>query len=154
MTAKRGEFTPERLQMLAHLACASRPAGARSWDEPGVVAMLRKLIERGFGMQEVIDRVFAHAWDSTANTPGTLLTPKTRTVVESNPVPYPVTRAEECRLHPGQPQATCVPCASDRLVGTTTPPRQDPPSYDADGRPLKRVPLRELFTEAKEGAQG
>src|SRR5690348_14998464 len=138
--SKRGEFTPDRIQMLAHLACASRPHGAKTWDEPGVVAMIRKLLERGFGMQEVIDRTFAHAWDATANTPGTLLTPKTRQVVETNPAPFPVTRTEECRLHPGEQPGLCRYCAADRLGGTTTPPpRQDPPTYDADGKPLKHT---------------
>ena len=139
----------DEVQMLAYLACKSRPHGSRKWDEPGVVAMIRKLLERGFGMQEVIDRTFAHAWDASANTPGTMLTPKTRTAVASNPVPFPVTRFEECRLHPGQPPGTCVSCAGDRLVGDTTPvpPRQDPPSYDDDGHRLKHRPLRELIAE-------
>jgi hypothetical protein len=151
MSGKRGEFTPDRVQMLAHLACASRGHGAKSWDEPGVVAMIRKLLERGFGMQEVIDRVFAHAWDATANTPGTILTPKTRTVIESNPAPFPVTRAEECRLHPGEQPGLCRACAADRLVDdTTSVPKQDPPSFDDDGRQLKHRPLRELVAEAKE----
>jgi WhiB family redox-sensing transcriptional regulator len=149
--SRRGEWTDDLIRALAHLAAVSRPHGARAWDEPGVVAGIRKLIERGFGMQEVIDRVFAHAWDAAANTPGTLLTPKTRVPVEVNPVPFPVTRAEECRLHPGEQPGLCRYCAADRLVGTTTPPPrpQDPPSYDDDGRPLKHTPLRELFEDAR-----
>lgn len=148
--SKRGEWTPDLIQSLANMACVSRPHGARAWDPPGVVAMIRKLIERGFGMQEVIDRTFAHAWDATANTPGTMLTPKTRTAVESNPAPFPVTRAEECRLHPGQHPGTCTACAADRLVDdkTSLPVRhEDTPSYDDDGHRLKHRPIRELFEE-------
>lgn len=146
---RRGEWTDDRVRMLAHLACASRPHGAPTWDEPGVVPRIRDLIGRGFGMQEVIDRVLAHAWDATAKTPGTILTPKSRPAVESNPVPFPVARAEECRLHPGEPPGMCRACAADRLVDDSTPlpPRQDPPSYDEQGRPLKHRPIRELFDE-------
>jgi hypothetical protein len=134
-----------QVQMLAHLACASRPHGAKRWDEPGVVVGIRKLMERGFGMQEVIDRTFAHAWDGSANTPGTLLTPKRREPEVSNPAPFPATRADECPLHPGQPRGTCVPCAADALLGDRTgrPARM----YDADGNRLRHRPIRELFDE-------
>lgn len=141
-----------QVQMLAHLACSSRPSGARRWDEPGVVAGIRKLLERGFGIQEVIDRVFAHAWDATANTPGTVLTPKSRPVIVANPVPFPVTRAVECRLHPGQTPGFCTACAADEMLQDSTPappPRQDPPSYDEEGHRLRHRPLPELFAEAK-----
>lgn len=146
-----GSMSDAQVQMLAHLACSSRPPGARKWDEPGVVVPIRKLLERGFGIREVIDRVLAHAWDATANTPGTILTPKSRQPVESNPTPYPVTRAVECRKHPGEDPVLCRPCAIDERIGDSTPvpPRkEDPPAFDpVTGDRLKHRPLRELKAE-------
>lgn len=148
-----GKLTDARVQSLADLACASRPYGAPTWDPPGVVAAIRRLMERGLGMQEVIDRVLAHAWDATAKTPGTILTPKSRKPLEESTHPFPVrsrgSDVAECRLHIGLPAAACPACAADALVGDTTPPptRQEPPSYDDAGRPLKHRPLRELVQE-------
>lgn len=150
--SKRGEWTPDLVQSLANMACISRPHGAKTWDPPGVVAGIRRLIERGFGMQEVIDRVFAHAWDASADTPGTLLTPKPRRPETSNPVPYPVTRNEECRLHPGQHPVTCISCAADRIAPEDDEPlparQEEPPPIDPEtGEQLKHRPLRELVDE-------
>jgi hypothetical protein len=143
---------------LVHLAVTTRPHGSSVWDAAGVAAHVARLVERGLSAQEVINRALGHAWDRNAKTPGVLATPVRMAgqVEASNPTPYPTTRADECRLHPGQPVDTCRACAADRLVQDGTPVPavarryDDPPSYDeATGEKLRHRPIRELVAEAR-----
>jgi hypothetical protein len=150
-------------QALVFLATTTRPFGSSTWDAPGVAKHVAALVGKGLSDQEVINRTLGHAWDRNAKTPGVLATPVRMAgqVEASNPVPYPATRADECRLHPGQPIDSCKACAADAALGDSTPlpniPRRydDTPSYDEEtGKRLRHKPLRELFDEAKTEPEG
>ena len=69
--------------------------GASKWDEPGIAAGIRRMIDRGFGFDECLDQVVAHARDKSAKNPGVLGHP----VTTPPPEPRPrrgVTRDQQC----------------------------------------------------------
>lgn len=111
-----------QVQALAFLASTTRPRGATRWDAPGLVAFIRKLLDRGLSAQEIVDRTMRHAWDPHAKTPGVLLSPAHTEPDKGNPVIYPARRGEDCKLHAGERREHCRACAADRLVGDTTSP--------------------------------
>lgn len=61
----------QEARALAFLAAKARPYGARRWDEPGILAVLRKLGDRKLG--DVALALFRAADDRNANTPNVLL---------------------------------------------------------------------------------
>ena len=57
-------------QMLATLACAARPRGARRWDPAGVVAAIAKV--RHLPLDEVTAATMRAAGDASLETPGAI----------------------------------------------------------------------------------
>jgi len=60
----------DQAQMLATLACAARPRGARRWDPAGVVAAIAKV--RHLPLEEVTAATMRAAGDRTLDTPGAI----------------------------------------------------------------------------------
>lgn len=66
-------ITKDQAEMLAHLACAARPHGARRWDAPGVTAALLKV--RHMDLAEIMATVGRAAADRELHTPGAIGNP-------------------------------------------------------------------------------
>lgn len=96
--------------------------GASRWDEPGIAAGVRRMIDRGFGFDEILDQVVNHARDKAAKNPGVLGHPVSGQpaliTTRRNP-----TRGDQCSSC-GLTRAACVcdPKAKRKpVVDSTTP---------------------------------
>jgi hypothetical protein len=109
------------LQAIAFLALRVRRAtnGAGAWDEPGLIANLRKIQNRNLHM--TIEHVLRHAADPSAKTPGVILGSFTPDAPKPGPA-RPPKKAEECPKHPGSFKGTCSGCRADELAGDDSPP--------------------------------
>ena len=68
--------------------------GATKWDEPGIAAGVRRMVDRGFGFDECLDQVINHARDRSAKNPGVLGHPVSAQPVETRR--RGVTRDQQC----------------------------------------------------------
>lgn len=101
--------------------------GANTWDEIGISAKVRELL--GQNLEITLERVFRHAADPEAKTPGAIhrgfLPPaasEKAPTKRGNPH-----RDEECPRHPGQWPDNCAGCNTDAHPAT----REDSPVADA-----------------------
>lgn len=67
--------TKDQAQMLATLAAACRPNGARRWDTAGIVAAIARVKDRS--LSEVVMAVIRAAADRDVDSPGVIPTPGT-----------------------------------------------------------------------------
>lgn len=137
-------MTDVQVRELVHLACTTRPNGARRWDEAGTYSQVRKLVERGLSGQEIIYRTLMHAWDAKAESPGVLAYP----VPSAAAIAAEDSRLrleDECTIHPGKRAGSCSGCAADAIG--SDPERRGAPIYHESGEKLRHRPLRELFEE-------
>lgn len=99
--------TKPQAEMLASLASAARPHGARRWDTPGVMASLAKVAH--LDLAEVMMAVGRAARDRDLETPAAIGNPGAPCWIEK-PVerwePEKTTREERCG-ECSQPRATC-----------------------------------------------
>ncbi len=98
--------TKDQADMLAHLACAARPHGARRWDEPGVVAALLNV--RHLDLAEVMGTVARAAADGELQTPGAIGNPAAPCWRNHDTADAPVTRDKY------DPATTCTSCGLER----------------------------------------
>ena len=68
--------------------------GAPKWDEPGIAAGVRRMVDRGFGFDECLDQVINHARDRSAKNPGVLGHPVSTQPVETRR--RGITRDQQC----------------------------------------------------------
>jgi hypothetical protein len=78
--------TKPQAQMLATLAAACRPIGARRWDTAGIMAALERLHDRDLG--EVIMATIRAARDRDVDTPGILPTAGPHWREQLKPLPF------------------------------------------------------------------
>lgn len=91
--------TPEQAHMLASLAVACRPHGAPRWDEPGVVAAIRKVAH--LYLADVIRAAINAAEDRDLQTPGAIGNPQApcwRDWVPMRETPTPPKVADACTV--------------------------------------------------------
>lgn len=115
----------QELRALAFLALRVRKAthGCAPWDEPGLMANLRKIQNRNLHM--TIEHVLRHAADPNAKSPGVIVgsfTPEAPKAARFTPPK----RHEECKIHAGQWANACGGCRSEALVGDTPQPARSP----------------------------
>jgi hypothetical protein len=107
----------QELRALAFLALRVRKAtnGAGPWDEPGLMANLRKLQTRNLHL--TIEHVLRHAADPAAKSPGVLLGSFTPEAPKAGGGHWmPPKRDEECPKHPGKHRDSCGGCVADELA--------------------------------------
>lgn len=93
--------------MLASLACAARPRGAKRWDPAGVVAAIAHV--RHMPLAEVAVATFRAAEDATFETPGGIGN-TTTSCWRSDPTTARTTLARD----PYDPHTTCGICGKTR----------------------------------------
>lgn len=96
--------------------------GATKWDEPGIAAGIRRMVDRGFGFDEILDQVVNHARDKSAKNPGVLGHPISGqpVVVTSRRNPMRADQCPSCGLR--TLQCVCDPTAKRKpAVDSTTP---------------------------------
>lgn len=106
--------TRDQAQMLATLATACRPTGARRWDAAGVMAALEKLRERD--LSEVVMATVRAARDRDVETPGVIPTPGSHWREQLAPLPFVanvIDRAERCSVCSLSEPACRIRWASD-----------------------------------------
>lgn len=79
-------ITKDQAQILATLACASRPNGATRWDSAGVLAAIKRVSDRS--LPEVIMAVIRAASDRDVETPGVIPTPGDHWREQLKPQPF------------------------------------------------------------------
>jgi phage tail protein X len=91
--------TKHQAQMIANLASACRPTGARRWDTAGTMAALVKLHDRD--LAEVVLATIRAAADRDAETPGVIPTPGSHWAERLAPAPFvpqTVSRQDRCSV--------------------------------------------------------
>jgi hypothetical protein len=100
--------------------------GASKWDEPGIAAGVRRMIDRGFGFDEILDQVVNHARDKAAKNPGVLGHPVSTPPPEIR-VRRGVTRDQQCeRCGLRKLQCVCGPMAKQKPGVASTDERVRP----------------------------
>ena len=93
--------TKDQAQMLATLAAACRPNGARRWDSAGTLAAIAKVKDRS--LAEVVMAVIRAAADRDVDSPGVIPTPGSHwqetAAVAPTPPPERVDPGERCTVH-------------------------------------------------------
>lgn len=103
--------TKDQAEMLATLATAARPHGARRWDAPGVMAALSKV--RGLELADVMMAAGRAARDRDLDTPAAIGNPSAPCWVER-----PVERYVPVKTKPAE---RCGICARPRRVCESVP---------------------------------
>lgn len=114
----------QQMRAIAFIAARCRPSGAKAWDEPGIVANLRKLAH--VNLAEVTMATIRAASNRQAENPGVIpvMTGEHwREKVSDSPRPHPPRRDEECHAHPGQRATNCGGCRADHQRGDESPGR-------------------------------
>jgi hypothetical protein len=113
MTGRHG-VTDQDIPWLVHgiKRLRSETHGAAQWDDAGIVAEVRKFIGQNF--QITLERVFAHAADPEAKTPGALRRSFTPTTTRSTAA-HPLKKDNQC-LTCGQHLTLCpsIGCGEQR----------------------------------------
>src|SRR5689334_17678272 len=126
----------QQMRAIAYLAARVRPRGSKAWDEPGIVANLRKVSH--IQLAEVILATIRAAANDKADSPGVIPNlggEHWREKVTVSTVKRPPKLSEECDYHPGQFAENCGGCHADELAGTPKPvraPRSADPKSHAD----------------------
>lgn len=112
-------ITRDQAHTLASLAAACRPDNAPTWDQPGILAALRKVHDRP--LAQVALATIRAAADPTAKSPGVIASTESIHWQEklAAPTPRPPRGDEQCPLHPGQWRDRCSGCKADQLTGTS-----------------------------------
>lgn len=120
--------------------------GANTWDEAGIVAKVRELL--GQNLEITLERVFRHAADPEAKTPGAIhrgfLPPAASerpSAKRGNPH-----RDEECPRHPGQWPDNCASCNTEGFDPQAATSPDVPPVADVNPGLAQRLAAR-LGTE-------
>lgn len=115
--------TKDQAQMLATLACAMRPYGARQWDPPGVLAAIAKVADRN--LASVTMAVTRAATDRTAVSPGVIYARDSIHWAERLTDPTPPTNHGPWCTHCGQAEPAPIHRSGDHAF-TTRPKPADP----------------------------
>jgi len=151
--------TKDQAQMLAALAVACRPTGAPKWDEPGVIAAIKK--HAGLHLADVIHATIRAAEDRTAASPGVLGSTAAAHWRERTPEreTFRPPRADEmCQTHGAGYIDTCPGCRADELAAEKVQPRRGPratptPEYLAARQALRNHEETTMSTPAEHRAR-
>jgi len=112
-------ITRDQAHALAFLAAACRPTNAPTWDQPGILAALRKVHDRP--LAQIALATIRAAADPTAQTPGVIAATESihwQEKLAATTTPRPPRGDEQCPIHPGQWRDRCSGCRADKLTGT------------------------------------
>lgn len=119
--------TKDEAHMLATIAVACRPIGARRWHAAGVAAIVLNHVAH-MSLAEVTKAAVRLAEDINADTPGALKDPRNPCWAERIAQVGPATApraVDECPRHPGSDAVTCRGCGADKLAKTESPPKRN-----------------------------
>lgn len=119
----------QQIRAIAFLAARCRPTGATPWDEPGIVANLRKVAH--IDAAEVIMATVRAAGSRDAKSPGVIPNlggEHWREKVSERSPAHPPKRDETCSVpgHEGYRRDNCAGCNTERLAGDAPPTDRAP----------------------------
>lgn len=95
--------------------------GVTKWDEPGIAAGVRRMVDRGFGFDEILDQVVNHARDRSAVNPGVLGHPVSAQPAQQS-TPRNPTRGNQCdTCGLRNSQCVCTPGRRKPVVDSQAP---------------------------------